>query len=56
MDNVTEVATSKFSKDLIENYNEDSDEGCFHKVDAQSFKKLNDNFYLKEWKLRKLEN
>ena len=34
--------TSKFNKDFIENYNEDSDEGYFFEGDAQNSKKLHD--------------
>ena len=34
--------TSQFSKDFIENYNEDSDEGYFLEVDVHYFDKLHD--------------
>ena len=52
--------TSQFSKDFLENYNEDSDEGCFLEVDVQYLDKLyelhNDlPFCLKECKLKKLK-
>ena len=53
--------TSQFSKDFIENYNEDSDEGYFLEVVVQYTETLygihNDlPFCLKEWKLKKLKN
>ena len=34
--------TSQFNKDFIENYNEITDEGYFHKVDVQCSEKLHD--------------
>ena len=33
---------SQFSKDFIENCNQDSDEGYFHEVDAQYHERLHD--------------
>ena len=53
--------TSQFSKDFIENYNEDSDEGYFLEVVVQYTETLhgihNDlPFCLKEWKLKMLKN
>ena len=52
--------TSKFSKDFIENYNEDSDEGNFLEVDIQYHENLhnlhNDSlFLLKRIKIEKVE-
>ena len=32
--------TSQFNEDFIKNYNEESDEGCFLRVDVQQLEKL----------------
>ena len=53
--------TSQFSKNFIENYNEDKDEGYFLEVDVQYPRKLHElhnnlPFFLKKWKFKKLEN
>ena len=52
---------SQFSKDFIENCNEDCDEGYFLEVNVQILKNYMTlimicHFYLKEWKLKKLKN
>ena len=52
--------TSQFSKDFIENYNEDSDEGYFRRIDVHFPEKLqdfhNDLLFLPEkMKIEKVE-
>ena len=52
--------TSQFSKDFIENYNEDSDEGDFLEIDVQYPEKLLDlyndlPFLLERMKIEKVE-
>ena len=49
---------SRFDKDFIKNYNDESDDGYFLEVDVQYLEKLLElsnicHFYLKEWKLKK---
>ena len=45
--------TSQFTRDFIENYNEDSNKGYFLEVDVQYTEKLHNlRFLLKEWKLK----
>ena len=53
--------TSQSSKDFVEQYNEDSDEGYFLEVDLQYLENLHNLhnyllFCLKEWKLKNLKN
>ena len=53
--------TSKFSKDFIENYYEDTDEGYFFEVDVEYPETFHDfhndmPFYLNKWKLKKYKN
>ena len=51
--------TSQFNKDLIKNYNEESDEGYFLEVDVQYLKKLHElhndlPFLLERMKIEKV--